>query len=105
MLDPVAVIVVNELPAKIGEGVTELREGVAFTGAVIVKMKTFDVPPFGGGLRTEICAVPALAISPAASDTDNVALFSNVVGLAEPFHNTVAPGKKLLPSTSKLRKG
>jgi hypothetical protein len=66
----------------------------------MVKVKEFEVPPPGGGLKTVTVAVPAAAMS-LAEIRATIALMVPlpVVGRSLPFQRTTDPGTKLSPTT------
>jgi len=57
-LDPVAVIVVAELPAGTVFGLIEVNDGTGLEGAWIVNVAPVDVPPPGAGVITVIVTDP-----------------------------------------------
>jgi len=61
-----------------------------------------ELPP---GLTTVMVALPALAIRLAATDTVSCVALTKVVGSAEPFHCTLAPERKPVPLTVRVKAG
>jgi hypothetical protein len=81
-----------EPPAVTKDGLSEVIAGPA---AIVNVAGTEVTPP----LVTVIPAVPAVAISPAATVAVNWLMLPNAVGNAEPFQFTTAPEANPLPFT------
>ncbi len=65
---PLTVRVKPAPPAVALEGESELSAGA---GLLMVNVSALEVPPPGAGLKTVTCAVPPVAISPAAIEAVN----------------------------------
>jgi hypothetical protein len=99
---PLSVIVpVEPLPPTTEEGLKD-RETSA---GRMSKLMAFEVPPPGGGLYTVTLAVPAAAMSSAGMDACTSVLETKLVVRSIPFHRTLAPETKLLPSTANVKDG
>src|SRR5437867_8838413 len=72
-------------------------------GPVMVNVATFEAT--GAGLTTRTVAVPTVAMSAAAMAAVTWVGSTTVVGRALPFHSTVAPVAKPLPSTVSVKSG
>jgi hypothetical protein len=70
---------------------------------VIGKKTVFDRPPPGPGLETVTEAVPAVAMSEAATATVNCEPLTKVVGLELPFQFTTEPETKPVPLTVSVK--
>lgn len=79
----------------------ELGASSAITGGgkLIVNVAAVEVPPPGAGVETVTIAVPTVAMSAAVMAACKLALETNVVVRALPFHCTVEEEMKLLPVT------
>ncbi len=60
---PLTVRVNADPPAGVLVGFSNLMEGIGLSGAVMVKVAGFEIPPPGAGLNTVIDAVPWAAMS------------------------------------------
>src|SRR5882724_3947308 len=74
-------------------------------GAVIVKVRAFEVPPPGLGLLTVMLAVPAVRMSLAGIEAVNWVALTKVVVRSNPFHRTVEAETKLVPVTVRVKPG
>src|SRR5580658_8476087 len=86
----VAVVV----PASAEAGLNDVRPG---TGFVTLNDTVLELPPFGGGLITRICTVPAVAMSAARTSVVNEVASENKVGRLLPFTATTDWDTKFLP--------
>jgi hypothetical protein len=73
------------------------------TGSKIVKLSALEVLP--AGLATVTLAAPAAAMSVAGMGAVRRVLLTNVVVRFAPFHLTVAPDRKFVPSTVRVNAG
>src|SRR5438128_1698739 len=62
------------------------REVITGTGLPMLNTSEIEIPPPGAGLKTDICALPAMAISAPEIVAINCVLLTNVVGRALRFH-------------------
>lgn len=97
---PVTVIEVLALPAAAEVGLTVATPGV---GLLTANPTLFEAPPFGCGLMTAICSVPACARSDATSEAVSKVVFSYEVKRASPFTVTTAREAKFVPLTVRSR--
>ena len=74
-LDPLAAMVVAELPAGTVFGLTEVSDGAGLAVVWIVNVAPPDVPPPGAGVTTVTVAVPADAKSVAGTCAVSVVEF------------------------------
>jgi hypothetical protein len=66
----------------------------------VVKVKEFELPPPGAGLKTVTAAVPAAAMSLAEIWAISPLMLPLLaVGRSLPFHCTTEPATKLVPTT------
>src|SRR2546426_8585780 len=72
-------------------------------GPVMVNVAAFEA--LGPGLTTRTVAVPTVAMSAAAMLAVTWVGLTTVVGRAAPFHWTLAPAAKPLPSTVSVKAG
>lgn len=94
---------VSENPACPATALEGLREVISGTDVEMVKVSAFEVPPPGEGLKTVICTVPGLVMSPLEMLAVNCELLTKVVVRPAPFHWIVEPEMKLDPFTVKVK--
>src|SRR5262249_59063211 len=56
-----------------------------------------ELPPFGGGLKTEMLSCPGVLTSSAVSDTVNCVAETKTAGRSEPLTRATDAGTNLLP--------
>jgi hypothetical protein len=92
---------VNAAPPALAE--FALKDAIVGAGLLIVNTSPADVPPPGVGLKTDICAVPALAISAVVIAACKFVFDTKVVGRAVPFHSMVDDETKFAPVTLSVK--
>ena len=94
-------------PALAVLGLMLVKLGSGAGASVIVNDRAFDVPPPApaalGGLKTVICAVPALAMSLVGICAVKRVLSINVVGRFTPFQRTAEVLMKFVPVTVSVK--
>src|SRR5712691_7526727 len=98
--EPVAVKVKSAPPAKAPLGAIKLKVG---PGVLMVKVKAFDVPPPGEGLKTATWKVPLTAMSLAEIVAVSWLLLTNVVVRSALFQRTTEPEMKPVPVTISVK--
>ena len=93
---PVTVNVKAPLPSSAEFGLRLVNTGTGF-GALMVNVCAAEVPPPGVGLKTVICAVPALTMSAAGICAVNCVVLTKVVVRAVPFQRITEAGTKPVP--------
>jgi hypothetical protein len=96
--EPVTVRRVAGAPAFRPAGVSDVT--VTGDGATIGSCTTFDVPPAAGSLTTVTGTLAAAATWAAVTCAVSCVAESKVVGMALPFHCTVADERKFVPVTT-----
>ena len=96
-LVPVTVRVKAAEPAAAVAGLRLVIVGAGFVD-LIVNETALEVPPPGAGLRTVTLAVPVVTISVAGIKAVSCVPLTNVVVRLEPFHRTIEPFTKSVPS-------
>src|SRR4029453_19092787 len=76
---------------------------IAGTGLLIAKLKAFEAPPPGDGLKTLMLAAPAVVMSVAGIRAVNCVLLTKFDGRAFPFHLTTEPLTKFEPLTVSMK--
>src|SRR2546430_1178191 len=101
---PLTMSVKAELPAGSKLGLMLLITG---RGLLIKRVLALEVPPPGGGLKTKMVAVPALAMSLAGmAAVSCVGLVGSTVVLrSRPFHWIVEEATKFVPITVRVKAG
>ncbi len=89
-------------PAVAVAGASELIAGAGLL-ALMVKVRLFDAPPPGAGLKTVMLAVPAVAMSVAGIAAVSWVSETKVVGRLAPFQRTTAPLTKPEPVTVRVK--
>ena len=85
---PFTVSVKPAPPAGVLVGASEVSAGTGFVAAVMVNVKTFEVPPPGAGFTTVTGALPWVTMSLAGIAAVTCPALTNVVVRAAPFQRT-----------------
>ena len=88
---------------RLAPGATFVELTLIDGGGLMVNGSAPEVPPPGAGVKTVICAVPAVATSAAVIAACSCVELTNVVVRSAPFHRTFDDDVKLLPLTVNVK--